>query len=137
RGAVTHTASAFAADPHPNPLPIPEEEWEEGICRVVPMRFPALVEEWKQRAAERALTFLEEGMLVGLGTGSTAAKFVDLLGQRVKEGFEVTCVATSEGTRAQAERLGIALTTLDDVPFLDLTVDGADELDSDLRLIKG
>ena len=101
------------------------------------MRFPALVEEWKLRAAERALGYLEDGMLVGLGTGSTAAKFVDLLGQRVKEGFEVTCVATSEGTRVQAERLGIALTTLDDVPFLDLTVDGADELDSDLRLIKG
>jgi ribose 5-phosphate isomerase A len=101
------------------------------------MRFPALVEEWKLRAAERALGYLEDGMLVGLGTGSTAAKFVDLLGRRVKEGFEVTCVATSEGTRLQAERLGIALTTLDDVPFLDLTVDGADELDADLRLIKG
>lgn len=101
------------------------------------MRFPALLEEWKQRAAERALGFLEDGMLVGLGTGSTAARFVDLLGNRVKEGFSVTCVATSEATRLQAERLGIAMTTLDDVPFLDLTVDGADELDSDLRLIKG
>ena len=101
------------------------------------MRFPTLVEEWKQQAAERALAFLENGMLVGLGTGSTAAKFVDLVGQRVKEGLEITCVPTSEATRAQAERLRIALTTLDDVPFLDLTVDGADELDSHLRLIKG
>ena len=76
-------------------------------------------------------------MTLGLGTGSTAAKFVDLVGQRVKAGLEVTCVPTSEATRVQAERLGIALTTLDDVPFLDLTVDGADELDDDLRLIKG
>ena len=92
---------------------------------------------WKQQAAERALAYLEDGMLLGLGTGSTAAKFVDLVGQRVKEGLKVTCVPTSEATRAQAERLGIALTTLDDVPFLDLTVDGADELDADLRLIKG
>jgi ribose 5-phosphate isomerase A len=101
------------------------------------VRFPALVEEWKQQAAERALGYLEDGMLVGLGTGSTAAKFVDLVGQRVKAGLNVTCVPTSEATRLQAERLGIALTTLDEVPFLDLTVDGADELDSDLRLIKG
>ena len=116
---------------------MPEEAWGEGIRAVVRMRFPAVVEEWKLRAAERALTFVDDGMLVGLGSGSTAAKFVDLLGQRVKEGLQVTCVPTSEGTRVQAERLGIALTTLDDVPFLDLTVDGADELDPDLRLIKG
>jgi len=101
------------------------------------MRFPALAEQWKLQAAERALGYLEGGMLVGLGTGSTAAKFIDLLGQRVRDGLHVTCVATSEATRAQAERLGIALTTLDEVPFLDLTVDGADELDADLRLIKG
>jgi ribose 5-phosphate isomerase A len=92
---------------------------------------------WKQQAAERALAFVENGMLVGLGTGSTAARFVDLVGQRVKQGLHVTCVPTSEATRAQAERLGIPLTTLDDVPFLDLTVDGADELDDKLRLIKG
>ena len=101
------------------------------------MRFPALVDEWKQQAAERALAYVEDGMLVGLGTGSTAARFVDLVGQRVKQGLSITCVPTSEATRVQAERLGIALTTLDDVPFLDLTVDGADELDDDLRLIKG
>ena len=92
---------------------------------------------WKQQAAERALAYLENNMLVGLGTGSTAARFVDLVGQRVQAGLKITCVPTSEATRAQAERLGIALTTLDDVPFLDLTVDGADELDSHLRLIKG
>jgi ribose 5-phosphate isomerase A len=92
---------------------------------------------WKQQAAERALAYLANGMLVGLGTGSTAAKFVDLVGERVKQGLKITCVPTSEATRVQAERLGIALTTLDEVPFLDLTVDGADELDGHLRLIKG
>jgi ribose 5-phosphate isomerase A len=92
---------------------------------------------WKQQAAERALAYVENDMLVGLGTGSTAARFVDLVGQRVAAGLKVTCVPTSEATRAQAERLRIPLTTLDDVPFLDLTVDGADELDNHLRLIKG
>ena len=97
----------------------------------------AQVAEWKRQAAERALAAVEDGMLLGLGSGSTAARFVDLLGQRVREGLNVTCVATSEATRAQAERLGVALTTLDDVPFLDLTVDGADEVDPHLRLIKG
>jgi len=92
---------------------------------------------WKQQAAERALAYLKDGMKVGLGTGSTAAKFVDLVGARVKEGLELTCVPTSEATRAQAERLGIRLTTLEETPDLDLTVDGADELDGELRLIKG
>jgi ribose 5-phosphate isomerase A len=101
------------------------------------MRTDGRVDEWKLQAAERALGYVEDGMLVGLGTGSTAARFVDMLAQKVKEGLSVTCVPTSEATRVQAERLGIALTTLDDVPFLDLTVDGADELDTDLRLIKG
>ena len=76
-------------------------------------------------------------MKLGLGTGSTAAKFVDLLGAKVKAGFDVVCVPTSEATRVQAAALGIKLSTLDDTPFLDLTVDGADEIDGDLRLIKG
>ncbi len=94
-------------------------------------------EHWKQQAAERALELVEDGMTLGLGTGSTAARFVDLVGRRVKEGLKVRCVPTSEATRAQAERLGIPLISLDQHPFLDLTVDGADELDNDLRLIKG
>ena len=94
-------------------------------------------DDWKQQAAERALTLVEDGMTLGLGTGSTAARFVDLVGQKVKAGLRVRCVPTSEATRVQAERLGIALITLDQQPFLDLTVDGADELDSELRLIKG
>ena len=91
----------------------------------------------KLAAAERALVFVESGMRLGLGTGSTAAKFVDLLGVKVKRGLEVICVPTSEATRIQAAALGIPLATLDDQPFLDLTIDGADELDGELRLIKG
>src|ERR1700683_171809 len=77
------------------------------------------------------------GMKLGLGTGSTARAFVELLGVAVAEGLDVIGVPTSEATRRQAEGLGIALSTLDDCPELDLDVDGADELDSELRLIKG
>ena len=76
-------------------------------------------------------------MRLGLGTGSTARHFVDLLGERVRMGLDVIAVPTSEATRAQAAALGIALTTLDETPELDLTVDGADEIAPDLTLIKG
>ncbi len=92
---------------------------------------------WKLAAAERALQYVEPGMKLGLGTGTTAAKFVEVLGPKVKEGLKVTCVATSKATEAQAKALGITITTLDEMPFLDLTVDGADQLDEELRLIKG
>jgi ribose 5-phosphate isomerase A len=92
---------------------------------------------FKRKAAERALTYVERGMKIGLGTGSTAAHFVDLLGAKVKAGLDVVCVPTSEATAVQARALGITLTTLDDITELDLTVDGADELDADLCLIKG
>ena len=91
----------------------------------------------KQMAAERALTYVEPGMSLGLGTGSTAAHLVRLLGEKVQAGFKIVCVATSEATAMQARSLGIPLATLDDVPFLDLTIDGADEIDDGLRLIKG
>lgn len=94
-------------------------------------------DDWKRQAAEQALTYVEDGMKLGLGTGSTAAKFVELLGAKVKAGLKVVCVPTSEATRAQAAALGIPLTTLDETPALDLTVDGADEIDEELRLIKG
>ena len=92
---------------------------------------------FKAAAAERALEYVESGMRLGLGTGSTAAKFVDLLGKKVSGGLDVVCVATSQATQAQAEALGIRMSTLDEMPFLDLTIDGADEVDGDLRLIKG
>ncbi len=95
-------------------------------------------ETFKRKAAERALTYVEPEMKLGLGTGSTAAHFVDLLGAKVKGGLDVICVPTSEATAAQARALGIRLTTLDDLTELDLTVDGADEICSDdLYLIKG
>jgi ribose 5-phosphate isomerase A len=76
-------------------------------------------------------------MKLGLGTGSTAKHFVELLGERVRAGLRVVGVPTSEATRTDAERCGIALTTLDDVDRLDITVDGADECDPSLNLIKG
>ena len=91
----------------------------------------------KRAAAARAVEFVRPGMRLGLGTGSTARPFVDLLAERVRAGLDVTCVPTSEATRAQAEQLGINLTTLDETPELDLTVDGADEIAPDLTLIKG
>jgi len=91
----------------------------------------------KKQAAARALELVRPGMRLGLGTGSTAKHFVDLLGAKVAAGFSVLCVATSEVTQAQALSLGIPMSTLDETPELDLTVDGADEVDSELRLIKG
>jgi ribose 5-phosphate isomerase A len=91
----------------------------------------------KRAAAERALALVESGMRVGLGTGSTAALFVAALGERVRGGLDIVGIPTSEATRRQAESLGIRLTNLDETPELDLTIDGADELDDRLRLIKG
>ena len=91
----------------------------------------------KREAAQAALGAVEPNMKLGLGTGSTAAHFVDLLGSRVQAGLKVICVPTSERTRSQAAALGIPLTTLDELPELDLVVDGADEFDGSRRLIKG
>ena len=91
----------------------------------------------KRQAAARALEQVRDGMKLGLGTGSTAKHFVELLGERVRAGLNVVGVPTSEATRADAVRCGIPLTTLDDVDRLDLTVDGADEIDLALNLIKG
>lgn len=95
------------------------------------------VKDHKLAAARRAIGYVEPRMKLGLGTGSTAALFVELLAEEVKGGLSVICVPTSEETRILAERLGIPLTTLDETPLLDLTIDGADEVDAELRLIKG
>src|SRR5215475_15590803 len=95
------------------------------------------MDDLKRQAAARALEEVRDGMKLGLGTGSTAKHFVDLLGEKVRAGLKVVGVPTSEATRAQAEQCGIALTTLDDTPELDLTIDGADEVDPALNLIKG
>jgi ribose 5-phosphate isomerase A len=91
----------------------------------------------KLEAAERALELVAPGMKLGLGSGTTAHYFVDLVGKRVAAGLEIRCVATSEATEAQAKALGIPLSSLDQLSELDLTVDGADEVDLKLRLIKG
>ena len=91
----------------------------------------------KRAAAARALEFVRPGMRLGLGTGSTARHFVELLGERVRAGLDVIAVPTSQATKEQAEGCGIALTTLDETPELELTVDGADEVAPDLSLIKG
>jgi ribose 5-phosphate isomerase A len=91
----------------------------------------------KRSAAARALEFVRPGMRLGLGTGSTARHFVELLGERVRAGLSVVGVATSEATAADAQRCGVPLTTLDETPELDMTVDGADEIAPDLTLIKG
>jgi ribose 5-phosphate isomerase A len=95
------------------------------------------VDRLKRAAAAAALEYVKPGMRLGLGTGSTAAHFVELLAAKVREGLTVTCVPTSETTRQQAARLGVPLATLDDQPELDLTVDGTDEIDRALDLIKG
>jgi ribose 5-phosphate isomerase A len=91
----------------------------------------------KREAARRALELLRPGMKLGLGSGTTAHEFVDLVGEQVRAGLDILCVATSQATEAQARALGIPLSTLDEVSDLDLTVDGADEIDPKLRLIKG
>lgn len=91
----------------------------------------------KREAAQAAMGEIRSGMRIGLGTGSTAKHFVDLLGAEVAHGFECLCVPTSEATAKQALSLNIPLTTLDDIDGLDVTVDGADEIDRQFRLIKG
>lgn len=91
----------------------------------------------KRQAAAQALARVRDGMRLGLGTGSTARHFVELLGEKVRAGLDVIGVPTSEATRADAERCGIPLGSLDELDRLDLTVDGADEIDPQLNLIKG
>ena len=91
----------------------------------------------KQAAAAAALAYVEPDMKLGLGSGSTASRFVALLGEKVARGLRIVGVPTSEATRRQAEALGIPLTTLEEAPQLDIVIDGADEVDGRLRLIKG
>lgn len=95
------------------------------------------LEALKREAARQALELVQDDMRLGLGTGSTARHFVDLLGERVKGGLRVICVPTSEATHQQAASLDIPLSTLDETPELDMTVDGADEIGPALALIKG
>ncbi|MEZ5921458.1 MAG: ribose-5-phosphate isomerase RpiA [Parvularculaceae bacterium] len=91
----------------------------------------------KRAAAEAALQFVESGMVLGLGTGSTAAHFVDLLGARIKEGLTFSAVATSNATERQAIGVGIDIIEPDETTIIDLAVDGTDEADGAKNLIKG
>jgi ribose 5-phosphate isomerase A len=93
----------------------------------------------KQEAAQRAVEFVGDGMCLGLGSGSTSAYFVDMLGERWQKGElrHIRAVPTSQATAEQAQRWGIPLATLAELSQLDLVVDGADEVDPDLNLIKG
>ncbi len=93
--------------------------------------------ELKIAAARAAFDFVEDGMRLGIGTGSTADEFIRILAKEVKAGLKIIGVPTSERSRALCEELGVPLTTLDETPQLDLTIDGADEVDHELRLIKG
>jgi len=92
----------------------------------------------KRAAAARAIEFVQPGMRLGLGTGTTARHFVELLGERVRNGLAITAaVPTSLATLTLAGEAGLPLSTLDETPELDLTVDGADEIGPDLTLMKG
>ena len=91
----------------------------------------------KAQAAAKAIEYVKEGMLLGLGTGSTAAHFVRQLGEKVANGFKVAGVPTSIATETLAKEVGVPLLNIDEVTTLDLVVDGADEADGALNLIKG
>lgn len=94
-------------------------------------------DEAKAAVAQRALEFIEEGMRVGLGTGTTATMFIRALAERVRAGLTIRCVASSEASETLAVSLGMNVTTLDELPELDVYIDGADEVGPELALIKG
>jgi ribose 5-phosphate isomerase A len=91
----------------------------------------------KEAAARASLKFVKDGQVVGIGTGSTAAYFIELLGERVKNGLRVRGIPTSDRSGKMAASLGIPLTSFDESQEIDVTVDGADEVDPELRMIKG
>jgi ribose 5-phosphate isomerase A len=91
----------------------------------------------KQIAAEASLKYLRDGQVVGLGTGSTASLAIRALGEKVRSGLKIRGIPTSQRSREMALELGIPLTTFDEVQRIDVTIDGADEFDPQLNLIKG
>lgn len=97
----------------------------------------ANAQEEKRIAAAAAVEHVKEGMIVGLGTGSTAYFAVQLIGERVQKGLSIKAIPTSEATATQARSLGIPLVGLEEVDHIDVTIDGADEFDNYLQLIKG
>jgi ribose 5-phosphate isomerase A len=91
----------------------------------------------KQLAAESAVSFLEDGMTIGLGTGSTAYWAIEKIGEKVKKGWKIKAIATSIRSEEQARGLGIPIVDFSSVRIIDVTIDGADEVDGQLQLIKG
>jgi ribose 5-phosphate isomerase A len=97
----------------------------------------AALDQEKQAAARAAAELVEPGSIVGLGSGSTATYAIRFLGQRVRESLKIVGIPTSQKTKQLAEQLGIPLSTLDEHPQIDIDIDGADEIDPQLNLIKG
>jgi ribose 5-phosphate isomerase A len=93
--------------------------------------------EAKELVGRRAAELVEDGMAVGLGTGTTSVMFIKALGERVRAGLKIRCVASSEASAALGRSLGMDVTTLDELPELDIYIDGADEVGPGLALIKG
>src|SRR5690625_3615992 len=91
----------------------------------------------KKLVGEKAAEFVEDNMVVGLGTGSTAYYMVEAIGKRVQQGLNIIGVPTSKRTQLQAEKLGIPLKSVDEVAYIDITIDGADEISSTFQGIKG
>lgn len=91
----------------------------------------------KQNAGEKAAEYIKDGMVIGLGTGSTAYYLIKKVGELVADGMQITAVATSESTAKLANKLSITLKSVDDVESIDLAIDGVDEIDPDFNAIKG
>ena len=100
-------------------------------------RESAIRDQEKQAAAREAVSLVEPGSIVGLGSGSTATYAVRFLAERVRQGLKITGIPTSEKTQQLAEQLGIPLSTLEEHHEIDIDIDGADEMDPHLNLIKG
>jgi ribose 5-phosphate isomerase A len=95
------------------------------------------MEESKRRAAEKAVECISDGMVVGLGTGSTVYWAIQKIGERIKEGLNIKAIATSNHSENLAKELGIILVPFSEIEVIDITIDGADEVDSEWNLIKG
>ena len=91
----------------------------------------------KKQAALEAVKYIKDNMVVGLGTGSTAKHMIEAVGKLVADGMNLTCVPSSDATEKLAKQLGIKIVALDEIEKIDITIDGADEFDSDFQLIKG
>ncbi|KAA0003903.1 MAG: ribose-5-phosphate isomerase RpiA [Thermoplasmata archaeon] len=95
------------------------------------------MEKLKKIAAYHAVRYIENDMVVGLGTGSTAAYAIKKIGEMVKDGLKIIAIPTSLSTENLAKKMGIPIATLNDYPYIDITIDGADQVDANLNLIKG